>query len=261
MLTKRPFRVFIVFVVLSVVGVAVIPGLNVSYVPNEIRSPSLTVSYRLPKSSPDIVERLATSPIENALSQIKGVNKVYSVSKYNVGTVRLDFDKDEDMAFRKFEVNSIIRNIYKKLPENLSYPLVEQAGGKDQRAPDSPILVYSVNGPYAPYKLQQDVDDQIGKALSQINEIKQIEVLGANPLQITIDFDLPTLTRYQLSKRQITRALTTTSNAIFAGMATTASDQRFFLRTEGQLPDLATIENAGHWVHAEAPQPFATSVL
>ena len=243
MLTKRPFRVFIVFLVLSVIGVAVIPGLNVSYIPNEIRAPSLTINYRLSDSSPDIVERLATSPIENAMSQIKGVNRVYSVSRYNQGQVQLDFDKGEDMAFRKFEVNSIIRNIYKKLPEGLSYPVVEQSGGTEQREPDSPILTYSVNGPYAPYKLQKDVDEYIGKTLSQINDIKQVQVNGANPLQLTIDFDLHKLTRYQLNKSEIARALSSNSEPVFAGMASTASDQRFFLRTQGQLPDLSTIEN------------------
>jgi hypothetical protein len=40
------------------------------------------------------------------------------------------FDKDTDMDFRKFEVNAIIRNIYKKLPENLTYPIVQQSGGE-----------------------------------------------------------------------------------------------------------------------------------
>jgi len=241
MLTKRPFRVIIAFIALSIVGVAVVPGLKVNFVPNE-SSPTLSISYSLPDSSPDIVERLATSPIENALSQVKGVNKVYSISRYNRGVIRLNFDKDEDMDFKTFEINSIIRNIYKKLPERLSYPRVDQQGGEDDKQ-ESPILFYSVNGPFAPYKLQEDVEEYVTKSLSQDKDIQRIEVRGANRLQITVAFDVPTLTRYGLSKSEISSALTSLNNSIYAGMARTANDQRFFLRTTGQLPDLASIEN------------------
>ncbi len=237
MLTARPFRVMVIFIVLAIVGIAVVPGLRVNFTPNYIK-PTLTITYSLPNSSPDIVERLATSPLENALSQVEGVNRTYSISRYNTGVITLDFDKDDDMEFRKFEVNSIIRNIYKKLPENLSYPNVEQRGGETQNETESPILFYSVNGPYAPYKLQQDVDEYIRKSLSQIGDIKRIEVRGANPLQITVDFDVATLVRYNLSRGQIRSALTSFNNAIYAGMARTSSNQQFFLQTSAQIPDL-----------------------
>lgn len=237
MLTSRPFRVMIIFIVIAIIGIAVVPGLRVNFAPNYTK-PTLTITYNLPNSSPDIVERLATSPLENALSQVEGLNKTYSISRYNRGVITLDFDKDDDIEFRKFEVNSIIRNIYKKLPENLSYPNVEQRGGDTEDDNESPILFYSVNGPYAPYKLQQDVEEYISKGLSQIGEIKRVEVLGANPLQITVDFDVATLVRYNLSKGQIRNALTSFNNAVYAGMARTASSQQFFLQTAAQLPDL-----------------------
>jgi multidrug efflux pump subunit AcrB len=230
----------IIFIVVAIVGIAVIPGLRVNFTPNYTK-PSLTISYGLPNSSPDIVERLATSPLENALSQVEGMNKIYSISRYDRGTITLDFDKGEDMEFRKFEVNSIIRNIYKKLPENLSYPRVDQRGGDSDDKQESPILFYSVNGPYAPYKLQQDVEEYISKSLSQISEIKQVEVRGANPLQITVDFDVATLLRFNLSKAQIRAALTSFNNSVYAGMARTASNQQFFLKTAAQLPDLTVL--------------------
>ena len=76
---KRPFRLVIVFVVLAMVGVALIPKLNINFTPRYTK-PAITITYGLPKSSPDIVERLATSPLENAISQIEGINKVSHVS-------------------------------------------------------------------------------------------------------------------------------------------------------------------------------------
>ena len=234
---ERPFRLIIVFIVLAVIGVAAIPRLSVNFAPTYTK-PAITVAYNLPNSSPDIVERLATSPLENALSQLEGLNGLSSVSNYNSGSITLDFDKNDDIDFRKFEVNTIIRNIYKKLPENLSYPRVEQRGGEDQNEPDSPILSYSVNGPYASYRLQQEVDEFIKKPLSQLREVKQVDVSGGNPLQISVDFDIPTLIRYNLSKSQIVQALNTNNGAVFAGMAKLGSGQQFFLKTSSKLPNL-----------------------
>ncbi len=243
MKTSRPFRVVIVFLVLAIIGVAFIPSLNVNFTPT-YPTPSLTITYSLANASPDIVERLATSPLENALSQIEGIDEITSVSRYNTGRIQMVFDKDTDMDFRKFEVNAIIRNIYKKLPNDLSYPQVTQSGGttSNNRPADSPILTYAVNGPYAPFKLQEDAEEYIRKPLSQINTIKDVQINGGNPLQITVDFDVPTLVRYQLSKADITQSLNSLNNAVYAGLANLPSGQKFFLRTSSELPDLSLLE-------------------
>ncbi|RKQ49795.1 multidrug efflux pump subunit AcrB [Roseivirga pacifica] len=235
------FRLVILFVALAIVGLATVPALRVNFSPTYTK-PALTITYSLSNASPDIVERLATSPLENAFSQLEGVNKVYSISRYNSGTIELSFDKGEDMAFRKFEVNGIIRNIYKKLPENLSYPQVEQRGGEEQNESKSPIFQYSINGAFAPYKLQRDVEEYITKPLAQIKGIENIEVHGGNPLQITVDFDVPTLQRYHLSKASIASALSGLSQTVYAGLAKSPNGDQFFLKTADQVPDVKALE-------------------
>jgi len=227
---------------MAIIGVAFIPRLNVNFTPSTT-IPALSISYGLPNASPDIVERLATSPLENAFSQLEGMNKISSTSSYNTGSIRLTFDKDSDMDFKRFEVNAIIRNIYKKLPENLSYPRVNQIGGNEnEEQRQSPILTYSINGPYAAFKLQDDVEEYIRKPLSQLKDIHSVDISGGNPLQITVDFDAPSLLRYKLSKSSINGALNSFTNSVYAGLAKTSSGQQFFLKTGAQIPDLSNLE-------------------
>ncbi|MGW8122312.1 efflux RND transporter permease subunit [Roseivirga echinicomitans] len=240
---KRPFRMVIVFVVLAMIGIALIPKLNVNFTPRYTK-PAITISYNLPNSSPDIVERLATSPLENAISQIEGINKVTSASGYNSGTIELAFDKGEDMEFRKFEINSLIRNIYKKLPETMSYPSVEQRGGETQNKTESPILLYSINGPYASYKIKKDVDEYILKPLSAINEIKNTELTGANELQITVDFDPLKLMRYGLSKSDIVSSINLFQDRNYPGMIKNPAGQQFYFRSSSELTSLKDLEEA-----------------
>ncbi|WP_421976947.1 efflux RND transporter permease subunit [Roseivirga seohaensis] len=240
---KRPFRMVIVFVVLAMIGIAFIPKLNVNFTPRYTK-PAITISYTLPNSSPDIVERLATSPLENAISQIEGVNKVTSVSRDNSGSIELSFDKGEDMEFRKFEINSLIRNLYKKLPETMSYPRVEQRGGEVQNKTESPILLYSINGPYASYKIKKDVDEYILKPLSYINEIQRTELTGANELQITVDFDPLLLMRYGLSKSDIVSSLRLFQDRNYPGMIKNPAGQQFYFRSSSELTSLEDLEQA-----------------
>ncbi|KYG84801.1 multidrug transporter [Roseivirga seohaensis] len=240
---KRPFRMVIVFVVLAMIGIAFIPKLNVNFTPRYTK-PAITISYSLPNSSPDIVERLATSPLENAISQIEGVNKVTSVSRDNSGSIELSFDKGEDMEFRKFEINSLIRNLYKKLPETMSYPRVEQRGGETQNKTESPILLYSINGPYASYKIKKDVDEYILKPLAAINEIQRTELTGANELQITVDFDPLLLMRYGLSKSDIVNSLRLFQDRNYPGMIKNPAGQQFYFRSSSELSSLEDLEQA-----------------
>jgi multidrug efflux pump subunit AcrB len=240
---KRPFRVVIVFVVLAMVGIALIPKLNVNFTPRYTK-PAITITYSLPKSSPDIVERLATSPLENAMSQIEGVNKSYSISQYDRGRIELSFDKGEDMEFRKFEVNSLIRNIYKKLPETMSYPRVEQRGGDTQNKAESPVLLYSINGPYASYKIKKDVEEYIQKPLSGLKAIKKIEIYGAVDLQITVNFDQQMLLRYGLNKGDISSALSLFQDINYPGLIETPAGQQYYFKTSSELDNLQELEAA-----------------
>jgi multidrug efflux pump subunit AcrB len=233
----------IVFVVLAMVGIALIPKLNVNFTPRYTK-PAITITYGLPKSSPDIVERLATSPLENAFSQIEGVNKAYSISQYDRGRIELSFDKGEDMEFRKFEINSLIRNIYKKLPETMTYPRVEQRGGDIQNEAESPVLLYSINGPYASYKIKKDVEEYIQKPLSALKEIKKIEIYGAADLQISVNFDPQMLLRYGLNKGDISNALGLFQDVNYPGLIVTPAGQQYYFRTSSELDNLLELESA-----------------
>ena len=108
------FRVLIAFVVLGILGFAVVPLLSVDLNPRE-REPVLSISFGIPRSSPEIIEKLGTSPLEGTFSQLTELKKITSVSNYDRGSITLRFDKMADMELKKFEVLSLIRQVYPQL--------------------------------------------------------------------------------------------------------------------------------------------------
>src|SRR5688572_7185840 len=109
-----PFKVILGFVVLSLLGFLFIRKLSIDLLPNK-RLPVLTISYSLKDAPPEVVEQEATAILENALSQLTQLKKIYSLSSNESGTIELTFDKEANIAFKKFEVNSIIRHVFSRL--------------------------------------------------------------------------------------------------------------------------------------------------
>ena len=165
------FRVLIAFVVLGILGFATVPLLSVDLNPRE-REPILTISYGIPRSSPELIEKLATSPLEGAFSQLTELKQITSVSNYDQGNITLRFDKKADMELKKFEILAIIRQVYPKLDERLSYPNVTQSA-EYRRDFKTPILTYSVNGPFASFEIRKITEDVIKPALTRFAEVEK----------------------------------------------------------------------------------------
>ena len=160
-----PFRTVIFFLALTAVGFALVPQLSVDFKPPR-QEPQLQISFAGRKSSPEVIERTITSPLENALSQVSGLKRVSSRTGESSGSITLEFEKEADINFKKFEVSSIIRNIYQKLPDGVSYPVIEQFGGDDdERDVRTPFLIYTINAPFAPFQIKKEVEEIIRKPL------------------------------------------------------------------------------------------------
>lgn len=236
-----PFRIIIAFVVLGIIGFALVPKLSVDLNPRE-REPVLTVSYSVSRAAPDLVERLATSPLEGALSQLAELKKINSVSNYDRGSITLRFDKSTDMDFKKFEVASIIRQVYPSLDRKVSYPLVTQSA---QRRSDlkTPLLTYSVNGPFASFEIKKVAEDVLKNSLNQFDEIEEIYIRGANELQLFVTYDIKKLQAYQLNKQDLEAAIRNAFGRSYPGAMRNSRGETLFVQIDRSLQALGQLEN------------------
>ncbi|MGM0944899.1 MAG: efflux RND transporter permease subunit [Bacteroidota bacterium] len=236
-----PFRVLVAFVVLAILGIAAIPLLSVDLNPRE-KEPVLTVGYGIPRSSPEIIEKLATSPLEGAFSQISELKKITSISNYDRGQVTLRFDKKSDMELKRFEVLSLIRQIYPQLDSRLSYPTVSQS---DQARTDvkTPILTYSVNGPFAAFEIKKIAEDIIKPALTRYAEVEEVSVRGATDLQLYITFDIQKLQAYGLTRSLLNNRINEAFGRNFPGSVLNNEGKTIFVQVDRSLRDMDQLEN------------------
>ncbi len=235
------FRVLIAFVVLGILGFAVVPLLSVDLNPRE-REPVLSIRYGIPRSSPEIIEKLATSPLEGALSQLSELKKITSVSNYDQGSITLRFDKKSDMELKKFEVLALIRQVYPQLDERLSYPVVTQSA-QARNDFKTPILTYSVNGPFASFEIKKIAEDVLKTALTRFAEVEEVQIRGANDLQVFVTFDAQKMQSFGISRNLLNSQITQAFGQKYPGTVYNNKDETLFVTLDSKLNNLEQLEN------------------
>ncbi len=236
-----PFRILIVFVLLSICGFAVIPLLSVDLNPRE-REPVLSLSYSIPQASPEIVEKLATSPLEGTLSRLAELNKIESVSNYDRGSITLRFDQEADMELKKFEVASIIRQVYPQLDTRVSYPQISQSAERN-RDVRTPILTYSVNGPFASFEIKKISEDILKPAITRFEEVEEVNVRGANDLQLYITYDIQKMQAFGITRSTLNSRINEAFGRSYPGAVVNAAGETLFIQVDRSLKEMEQLEN------------------
>lgn len=90
------------------------------------------------------------------------------------------------MAAARFEVASAIRNLYPKLPEEVSYPAISIATGGTR---ESDMLVYTIKADLPSRRIEEYVEAHMSTPLSQTEGVGKVSLSGVTPFEWVITFD------------------------------------------------------------------------
>ncbi|GHT73943.1 multidrug efflux pump protein [Bacteroidia bacterium] len=157
----------------------------------------------------------ATSRLEAMLSRIKGIENISSTSGNGWGNISIRFDKHTNPDAARFEVSSVIRQIWPYLPQGMSYPSIS-LNRSDENA-NRPFLVFTVNAPASPILIQQFAENNIKSKLAQIEGVNRIDVTGAMPMEWQLEYDYEQLEITGLTVADIQSAISNYLNREFLG--------------------------------------------
>ena len=177
------FSLLLTMVILMIIGAALIPLVDVGSSPKPRQGKTLTISYGWRNASPKVVEQEVTSKIEGLVSAVKGVAEVSSESYFGSGRVTVVLKKEAVVSAVKFEISSLLKQVRKKLPEEVSYP--ELTGGEvvnDEGAPKentaSHLLTYQVNSNLTGEQIKEYVKAESLEQAYELNQKRTNCILG-----------------------------------------------------------------------------------
>lgn len=208
------FSILLLMAVATVVGLAAAGSLKVQYSPS-VPERSITVSFSYPGASAYIVEAEVTSVIEGALSNVASRRSVSSRSWEGGGRVSLDFGKRADMAAARFEVASVIRNLYPSLPSGVSYPdlSLNVSGGRSWTA-----LSYDIRSSLSTKQISDFIEDRMITPLSSVEGVEWVNLSGVTPYEWVVEFDSEKVRLYGIGADDISSAFRTAFAENIAGM-------------------------------------------
>src|SRR5699024_3650203 len=110
---------------LALAGVALIPRLNLQYLPTG-DSQILQINYSGYGLSAAELEREVCVPLESSIALMRGVRKIQSYTLDDRGSIHIEVDRFTDLVFFRFDLASKIRYLYPRFPKEVSYPVLQE---------------------------------------------------------------------------------------------------------------------------------------
>jgi multidrug efflux pump subunit AcrB len=152
------------------------------------------------------MEKEVTSPLEAGFSTIRGLRAIRSRSSDGFGTITLDLDKYAKLDVARFEVAAIIRQLYPKLPDRVSYPQIS-INRPDEEAGAQAFVAYSIDAPVSAFEIRELVHTRIEPLISALPAVDRTAIYGATRKEYLVRYDDHQLRRLSLSREDLIAAL------------------------------------------------------
>lgn len=204
------FTLLLTLTILMVIGAALLPRIDVADQPRPRQGKTLTVRYSWTRASAKVIEQNVTSRIEGLVASVKGVESVSSESYFGSGKVTVNLKKEADVSSVKFEIASLLKQIHKRLPEGVTYPVLtggEVVNGDERSETTQLLLTYQVNSNLSDEQLKEYIERKVEPVLKRLEDVKRVEVTGGVSKYIEITYDPFILANYGLTANDIEKGI------------------------------------------------------
>lgn len=207
---RRPVAVAMTYAAVALLGVAAWRNVPIELLP-DTDLPRLTVTGSWRGASPETVEAFLTAPLESAVQQVRGVERIVSESyeEQGRGTSRIDieFQRDTDMDFARLDLSERIATLEESLPVGVGRVQVSQYVPEEFEEQNAPFLRYTFSGPYTLEALRAHLDDVIAPELTQLDGVALVRVFGGRDRRLDVEIDEEALGALGLDPVMVQRAI------------------------------------------------------
>ncbi|HMF58128.1 MAG TPA: efflux RND transporter permease subunit, partial [Pyrinomonadaceae bacterium] len=198
---RRPVFATVLILALTVIGGFSFFTLGVDRFP-KIDIPTVSVTTTNTGAAPQEMETEVTDVLEGAVNTATGIDELRSSSSTGRSSITISFDLSKDVDTATQEVRDKINSVLNRLPTTADPPIVQKSD------PDAtPIILYSMTGPYSVLQLTDIANNQIVKRIESAYGVGDVFVYGARQRQINIHIDPARLRAYNLSTVDVSNAL------------------------------------------------------
>ncbi|OGO78153.1 MAG: hypothetical protein A2Y23_12260 [Clostridiales bacterium GWB2_37_7] len=228
-------------VTLFLAALIMIGGLYSYYIVPKQENPEITPAYAIitavyPGASPEDVEKLITSKIEDEVAELEGYEHSESQSRNSLSVVVLKLNQGTDIEKVWPDLRQRMEDLQPDLPVEvqkiqINTDVTETAG-----------IIISMSGEKYSYEELADYAESFKKELSEIDGISRFDISGKQEKEVKVEIDIEQLNYYKLSLEDIVQILKMQNIEIPSGEIK-YDGGRFNVRASGTFKGLKEIEN------------------
>lgn len=231
----RPVTVVMVFLGLAMIGVFAAFRLPVEQFP-EIEIPYVGIGVPWNDATPQEMERNVTRPVEEVLSTMSGIDRMFTFTRPGYMFVNLTLDQNMDVIGKGIEAKELIEGIRHRLPDDIRHIRLRQ---EDPNA--SPVMNVMISAP----ALDEDaafelLDTHVRAPLERVPGVNSVNLYGIVEDTIRVRLDPSRVAAYGLDYVDVQRRLQSENFFLSAGTIESGS-QEIQVRPLGQFESLETI--------------------
>ncbi|MFN0058347.1 MAG: efflux RND transporter permease subunit [Planctomycetota bacterium] len=177
--TRRPVALLMISASIFVFGLLCLGRLPVDLMP-EISYPSITVRTQYPGAAPEDVEDRVSRRLEQALSVVRNLRSIHSISKAESSDVVLEFAWDADLKTAVQDIREKIDQAM--LPDDVESPQILRY---DPRL--DPVLQIGLVGDLDLRELRRFAEEEVERRLETVPGVAAVRVRGGREEEICVD--------------------------------------------------------------------------
>ncbi len=198
---KRPSLIIVLFSVFALLGIIGYMNLSYELLP-DFNQPVVVIKTIYPGAEPQEVETSVSRKIEDALSNLEGVDYLETKSMPNASVIiaNLKYGTNVDNAMQ--DAQRYIDNIRTDLPADIQSPVMSKVSPNDL-----PIISISAKSNLTETEFYQKMKDEFLPQIQQLKGVAEITMLGGEEREIQVKVDQDKLKLYNVSLTQVVDAI------------------------------------------------------
>ncbi|MCP4011111.1 MAG: AcrB/AcrD/AcrF family protein [Proteobacteria bacterium] len=178
----------------------------------QISVPMVDIFVGYPGASSAQTAKQVAAPLERVMSEIEGVDHVYSASRRGQAMVTVQFDVGEDMGHSLVKLYDKIQSNMDIVPAGATMPLV-----KPKAIDDVPAVAITLWSTEVEDSILRKLADDILQRVKEVADTGPGFIVGGREEQVRVEISIPKLASYNLSIGQVAQAIRSANSELEAG--------------------------------------------
>jgi hydrophobe/amphiphile efflux-1 (HAE1) family protein len=233
---RNPVLAWMLMACTVLFGVIALGRVGVSQYP-DVDNPTITVSLAWTGAAPESVERQIIEPLEQALSQVEGVQSLASQARSGSARITATFDMSRDVDLALQDMQARVAQAQRSLPKDVQAPTISKSNPDD-----TAILTIGVSGAFSRQMLADVATYQVQERLQTVPGVGQITLNGVVDRNIRIWLDANRMDEKGVVANDIISAISREHVDVPGGSLTTGG-RELDVRLLGEALDLDTFRH------------------